>query len=187
MHLIQQKLKLSFSKSRLEDKIDELRKYNGDLRVLTSQIERLHSNGAPTSKPSSLAAKQYQSVQKASLRLYESLSSLWSCAAHTSHAVSIGLEPSPESSLQNVRFQLAVTSVLTSGTIETPLWLSIESSIDQSTAAPQPMAITDRDSLREALRQSSKAKTVKFSIPERPRDSVSSSSCVHDNHGMNLS
>ena len=141
LHLLQQKLKISFSKPRLEAKVDELRKYNGDLRVLAKQITRLkhETELSPSATTTNTSIVKFETVRKASQKLYEALSSLWACKAHDEHSANICLDVGDRQQVDNVRFNMALTYIggtqATTATSDKPLWLTVESLVEQSNSA----------------------------------------------------
>jgi len=124
-----QKVKISFSKTRLTDIINELRLYNEDLGRLSSQIRKLASNSVkPSQTVTSTVTSHLQITQQASIRLYDVLASGWACDDRVEHVASMSLkvEEKCQHSASKVRFNLAVTCVQPSLRCK-PLWLAIES------------------------------------------------------------
>ncbi|KAI9881509.1 MAG: hypothetical protein M1830_000072 [Pleopsidium flavum] len=201
--VLQQKLKLSFSKPRLEEKVDKLRKYNGDLRVLSRQVKCLaeEPSNRPSRRAMDMTTAQYQTVRKASQKLYETLSSVWSCAAHMEHSANICLDEDDRNRnqviLSKVRFNMAFTFAETqdSHTTKDPLWLTIESAFEQTeepTNRPVQPEGTAAYTLTAALQSLDiKAKkSVSFVLPPAPNASAthqaSSSFAALDNTSLDL-
>ncbi|KAL9122298.1 MAG: hypothetical protein Q9187_001146 [Circinaria calcarea] len=182
LHLVHQKLKLSFSKPRLEDKVDDLRKHNGDLRVLVKQIKRLKDESSTRSAPP--AAKgpilKFETVRKVSEKLYDAFSSLWACKVHAEHLASICLHVEDRRQIENVRFNMALTYIGnaqgTIGITEKPLWLTVESLAEQSTAETSPSNVSLPIRTLNATLQNTltKGKSVRFAIPTSPLPNHSS-------------
>lgn len=200
--LFQQKLKLSFSKSGLEKRVDELRKYNGDLRVLSEQVKRLKKERNNLSLPrgAEKTIVHYQTVRKASQKLFDKLSSVWSCAAHLEHSANICLAEDDQNRTQvipsNVCFNMAFTFPETrdSNTTRKPLRLTIESAFEQTEDSADPPVRPERTAihtLTAALHTLDKnGKKVSFALPHATNASVthqpSSSSAALENMPLDL-
>ncbi|KAF4634007.1 hypothetical protein G7Y89_g4108 [Cudoniella acicularis] len=138
--LFRQKVKISFSKNRLTDIINELRDYNEDLRRLSSQIRKLSSNSVLPPQPvTSAVISHLQISQQASSRLYEVLASGWACDDKVEHVASMSLkvEEKCKNSASKVRFNLAFTCIQPSLRCK-PLWLAIESAPNDEPREPPP-------------------------------------------------
>ncbi|KAH7370409.1 hypothetical protein BKA65DRAFT_488374 [Rhexocercosporidium sp. MPI-PUGE-AT-0058] len=138
--LFRQKVKISFSKNRLTDIVNELRDYNKDLRRLSNQIRKLNSNSIQPPQPvTTTAISHLQITQQASSRLYEILASGWACEDGVEHVASMSLkvEENCQHSASKVRFNLAVTCIQPSLRC-TPLWLAIESAPSDGSREPPP-------------------------------------------------
>jgi hypothetical protein len=130
LKLFRQKIKISFSKTRLNDIVDELRLYNSDIARLSSQIRRLGANSvAHSSNTANPAILTHLKVtQHASTRLYEALASKWSCDDRVEHIASMDLRVQEmcRQSDSKVRFNIGV-SCCQLARRPNPLWLAIES------------------------------------------------------------
>lgn len=135
MTIFRQKLKISFSKTRLNQIIDELRNYNSDLHRLSSQIQRLQSNALQSPVTANSAFLSHLKVtQQASGRLYDILASEWLCDDQVTHTASMDLrvEERCRDSNSQVSFSLGIACWRPTAQ-QLPFWLSFESaSIDQS-------------------------------------------------------
>lgn len=130
LKFFRQKIKISFSKTRLNDIVDELRLYNSDIARLSSQIRRLGANSAAHT---SITVNQailtnLKVTQQASTRLYEALASKWSCEDRVEHIASMDLRVQEicRQSDPKVRFNIGVSCCQLAGQ-PNPLWLAIES------------------------------------------------------------
>jgi hypothetical protein len=130
LKLFRQKIKISFSKTRLNDIVDELRLHNSDIARLSSQIRRLGANSVAhssnTANPAILT--HLKATQHASTRLYEALASKWSCDDRVEHIASMDLriQEIGRQSDSKVRFNIGV-SCCQLARRPNPLWLAIES------------------------------------------------------------
>jgi hypothetical protein len=178
--LFRQKIKISFSKTRLNEIVDELRCYNTDLSRLSSQIRRLGVNPIQnTSNTASNAAISHlQVTQQASKRLYDVLASRWSCDERVEHVASMDLNVDERCRQvhSKVRFNLGVSCNQTSIRSD-PFWVSVESTPnDPSTDPPgnenavalqatlQKLGATGK-SVKFALSSSTKSVPTSTSIP----------------------
>jgi hypothetical protein len=130
LKLFRQKIKISFSKTRLNDIVNELRLYNSDIARLSSQIRRLGGNSvAHSSNTVNQAILTHLKVtQHASTRLYEALASKWSCDDRVEHIASMDLRVQEmcRQSDSKVRFNIGVSCCQLAHR-PNPLWLAIES------------------------------------------------------------
>jgi hypothetical protein len=127
--LFRQKIKISFSKTRLNDIVNELRLYNEDLGRLSNQIQQLAGNQTQSSTTvTDTVTSHLYLTRQASIRLYDVLASGWACDDRVEHlaTMSLKVEDKGRQSASKVKFNLAVTCV--KPRIQTnPLWLEIES------------------------------------------------------------
>ncbi|MCJ1248659.1 hypothetical protein MMC30_005877 [Trapelia coarctata] len=186
-YLIRQKLKISFSKPRLIDTINNLRSYNQDFCMLSRQIGRLDQEGRtvrtnprPAQKQ---AARYFGNIQEASKRLHHALSNSWSCETHTEHSASICLDIAhaggPQMVLSAVRFDLIVTSPISSVvSTEETLWLTIESASEEpDDSGNRPLSAIDGPltTLTASLKDAAlgpKPKSVAFVLPPAPGEAT---------------
>lgn len=167
MALFRQKIKISFSKTRLNEIVNELRLYNADLSRLSSQIRRLGANPPQhtSSTISGAAISHLQITQQASKRLYDVLASRWSCDERIEHIASMDLrvDESCRQAHSKVRFNLGV-SCNQIAVQSAPFWLSVES------APTDRLAELPGNEHGEALQATleklgATGKSVKFALP----------------------
>ncbi|KAH0538686.1 hypothetical protein FGG08_004761 [Glutinoglossum americanum] len=136
---LREKLKFSLSKSKLEDCISDLRGLNNDFINISKQIVRLETSnmrlGQTTLAEVDRTVINFQTVQKASQKLYEALAN--ACTVHTEHSAHLCLETemtrSRDTLSSQVRFEMAFTYWPLTGSAVTvePIWLAIESVVNQ--------------------------------------------------------
>jgi hypothetical protein len=170
---ISHKFKLAFSIPDLEAKIDKLRRYNEDLRVLSAQLNRLAKEQTPRQhlRVSTRTTAQCRIVRSAAQKLYDTLSHKWSCVNHVEHSASICLDEEDGSQNQMTFTKVCFNMALTFSkpqeckSTESPIWLTIESTFEQPEesidAASQPR--TTVGTLTNALHNlDKKGKSVHF-------------------------
>ena len=135
MALFPQKIKICFSKTRLEDIIRELRQYNSDFSRLSSQVRRISANALQQSSNivNSAVLAHLKVTQQASARLYDILASKWICDEHLEHIASMDLkvEDRCQLSISKVRFSLGIACGQPP-VQSAPLWLAFESTPNTS-------------------------------------------------------
>lgn len=182
-----QKIKISFSKTRLNEIVDELRLYNSDLSRLSAQIRRLGANSLQNTSNNvgNNVISHLQVTQQASKRLYDVLASRWSCDERIEHVASMDLkvEERCRQSHSKVRFNLGVTC--NQITIHSdPLWLSVESAPHDPAA--DPVAVPQAVALQASLQKlGASGRSVKFAIPSSMK-SVSAASSIPQSLGPHL-
>jgi hypothetical protein len=167
--IFRSKIKISFSKTRLHDSIDELRRYNEDLITHSRQMRELAAQRSVQRylyTASSKVITHFQVVQKASERLHDILASKWSCDERIEHiaGMSLNVEDAEKchQSASKVRFSLVLTCVpQNSKSRPEPLWLKIESAPGEQAEPPVAM---DGMAVDEAMLQA-KLRTVRFTMP----------------------
>lgn len=174
LNLFRQKIKISFSKTRLNEIIDELRLYNSDLGRLSSQIRKLGTNSLQTtsSSISNTVLSHLEVTQRASSRLYDALASRWACDEHVEHIASMDLRVDERCrhTHSKVRFKLGVSCKQLTIQSE-PCWLSIES------APSEPLndiSIVEKSAaLQTSLHNlGASGRTVKFVLPSSTPASI---------------
>ncbi|KAL9118832.1 MAG: hypothetical protein Q9187_004613 [Circinaria calcarea] len=91
---VAKKLKFSFSESRLNETLAELKSLNDDFIRLSAQISRLEGHRRQAEKPPkglSQNVEKFRLIQEASKHVYGALSN--SCTKHTEHLTHFCLEP----------------------------------------------------------------------------------------------
>lgn len=165
--LFRQKIKISFSKTRLNEIVNELRLYNADLSRLSSQIRRLGANSPQNTSGtiSSTAISHLQITQQASRRLYDVLAMRWSCDERIEHIASMDLrvDESCRQAHSKVRFNLGV-SCNQIAVHSAPFWLSVESAPTDRLA--EPPGNEHGEALQGTLQKlGATGKSVKFALP----------------------
>ncbi|TAQ84987.1 hypothetical protein B7494_g6697 [Chlorociboria aeruginascens] len=171
--LFRQKIKISFSKTRLNDITDELRRYNEDLVTLSRQIRDLaaEKESTPPSHGTSIEAlSHFDYSNQASSRLYEILAAQWACDDRIIHVASMSLEVKDAGKCRHASSKVCFSLRLSCGVQnvpeqQNPLWLEIESAPNNSnTKVPQENLLKDPlDNLQIALeKMGSKDRTVRF-------------------------
>lgn len=170
LSLFRQKLKISFSKTRLNDIVDELRLYNDDLFKLSRQIRELTENRSqetPLVQLTSTAISRFRATRQASARLYDVLASKWSCEDRVEHVASLSLkvEEQCRHTSSKVRFNLALSCRQAATSNSEPLWLAIESA--PSNSASLQKAPPEASTALEATLQKMGAtgRSVRFELP----------------------
>jgi hypothetical protein len=169
--LFRQRLKISFSKTRLNDIVDELRVYNDDLCKLSRQMRELAANTSqelPSAQLGSNMISHFRTARQASEKLYDVLASKWSCDDHIEHVASMSLRVEEEcrNASSKVRFKLALICKQTTASPAEPLWLAIESAPSGS-VSPQRVSLEEASAALEATLQKMGAtgRTVRFNLP----------------------
>ncbi len=106
---IRQRLNISFSKNRFDDKLKELRIHLGSLKTLRERVTSIKEDRAEPKNMSTEPGTHFRLVQRASSRLYEALSSLWQCEVHEEHVATICLDSKqmgPCHKSRDIRFDL---------------------------------------------------------------------------------
>lgn len=164
--MFRQKIKISFSKTRLNDITNELRDYNEDLGRISAQIRRLGTL-TPTSASTTVTnttISHIRTTQQASIRLYDVLASGWSSDDCTEHVATMSLrvEQPCRHTASKVRFSMSVACTQQTVWGE-PLWLAIESAPSES--LQKPLSATPSTGLQSALQKMGAAKrSVKFDL-----------------------
>jgi hypothetical protein len=169
--VFRQRLKISFSKTRLNNIVDELRLHNDDLCKLSRQIRELAANRTQEQSPvqrTSTAISHLRTTRQASARLYDVLASKWSCDELVEHVASISLkvEDQCRHASSKVRFNLALICRQAAASHSEPLWLAIESA--PSDSASLQKSVPERPSMAlEATLQKMGAtgRSVRFELP----------------------
>jgi hypothetical protein len=161
-----QKMKISFGKTRLNDIVHELRLYNEDLGRLARQIRKLRTISSQSSfAVTTSIVSNVQNTQKASIRLYDILSSGWSCEELVDHVatMSLKIDETSRNSGSKVRFKMAVTCNQPWSEDE-PLWLAIESAPNEPSQEKGPT--NSSTSLQATLEKAItwKPRSVKFDL-----------------------
>lgn len=168
-------MKISFTKSRLNDIIRDLRDWNGDLQNLRNQINthkdifRLEQSGMQ--KTQKIALQHLKITKDASNRLYDILACKWCCDERIYHVASLDLLVDERCMDLNskVRFRLGFACWRASGAISLPqLWLAIESTPNEShTQAPKASIFVLGSKLQGALEGTVKEpRHVRIELPD---------------------
>jgi hypothetical protein len=169
--LFRQKLKISFSKTRLNDIVDELRLHNDDLCKLSRQIRELAANRSqelPLIQLTSNDISHFRTTRQASARLYDALASKWSCDDRIEHVASMSLkvEERCRHSSSKVRFNLALTCRQATENPLQPLWLAIESAPSDSASTQRTLPEEASTALKATLQKmGATSRTVRFNMP----------------------
>ena len=174
------KLKFSFSKSKLDTALAELKSLNDDFRTLAAQTSKLEGQRLQQAqKPSRQISRdvdRFRMIQKASQKVYQALSG--ACTKHSEHlthfrldAVAIDNGDTPQ-----VRFKLAFTHLTLQGLASAgdPLWFVIESIMGNTGKSIQ--LGKDSFNLVQTLKRSSDA--TQDDPPKKPKKSVRFQSAV---------
>ncbi|KAL8727371.1 MAG: hypothetical protein Q9181_005730 [Wetmoreana brouardii] len=143
---LRQRSKVSFSKDRLDDKLEELQDRIDGLRKLRKQVERIEENR--DMYPSTRAITDLsigRVIQRASSDLHDVLSCLWQCETSSQHFAGIALDVeharlSAFDSSRKVQFKLAwscLTPSLPTGLPSRHLWLSVDTVVDEKTVTEE--------------------------------------------------
>ena len=164
---ISKKLKFSFSESRLDNILTDLKSLNDDFHRLSDQTYRLerHRNriSQTPSSSSSHEVEKFRIIQEASKHAYGALSN--SCTKHTEHLShfcleAVTLDDAPTS---QVRFKLAFTHVLLAENLTPgdPVWFLIESIVDSAKSSDNQANRLSSGALRlvENLKRQSEVST----------------------------
>ena len=138
-----EKLRLSFSKTRLEDNITKLRAYNEDFRVLALQarqaVPQAKNLCSRLSRNLRSNVRKYQTIGNASCRVYEALQR--SCTKHAEHTAYFSMEVEhvflEKDSKPQVKFEMAFTHQASINTINSgdPVWFLLCSKMTEQVAA----------------------------------------------------
>jgi len=152
------KIKFSFSRSKLDGSLADLKTLNDDFRTLSAQTSRLgHRTQAVPLKTAKANedVRKFRLIQKASQKVYEALGR--SCTKHTEHLTHFCLDAV---ALENgdtpqVQFKLAFTHMTLQGSASSgdPVWFLIESIIGNSADKPVELR-KDTFSLVQTLKRS---------------------------------
>ena len=160
-HNLGEKLRFSFSKSRLDDNIAKLRSHNDDLRTLavqtrprTSTATRLRSNPPRVSR---YDIQKYQVIGKASCQVYEALRK--ACTKHSEHMAHFRTEVEhavldEKSSLQ-IKFEMAYTHRVRIDVpyLEDPIWFLVDSIISEHIDTCTSKETACMDELKKSLKR----------------------------------
>ncbi len=107
---LRQRSKISFSKDRFDEKLEELEKRIESLHRIRKHVVHLNSASDLSQAAPPARVTQLGLVRVASSRLHEVLSSLWQCETAEEHFANIGLDGNgerPAHSSQKIHFELA--------------------------------------------------------------------------------
>lgn len=124
------KTQFALSKKDLQEDIRQLRSLINDFHILAEQTRK--SFGIrPPERPSKLSQRdveKFRRVQVVSQALYDAMGT--ACTVHSSHYVLLGLQPTVKESSLRVQFSMALQQSVLGTTLETPIWLNIESELE---------------------------------------------------------
>ena len=174
---LRSKLVLSFTKSGLLERLDDLSKRNQEfVAVLQSVNQNEIDTEAHPQVTGGLCIDQFKPVREASFQLFEDITSLLNCDTHTEHAANISLDSdtaifseSQESRSTRLRFTLALEFMKQQATPTEPICLRIESNMVSESQLPNDIASgkrkKDDDTQTELLKaESKKQRKVRFVI-----------------------
>lgn len=131
-----EKLRLSFSKSKLDENVTRLRAHNEDFRVLTQQTRQVVSEPKSTRCRSvGTNIVRYRTIGKASCQVYQALQR--ACTKHAEHLAHFRVEVEHTASFKNsnpeVKFDMAFTHRATVDTLHSgdPVWFLVSSTINE--------------------------------------------------------
>ena len=141
---MKKKLKFSFSESRLNKHLAQLKSLNDDFRNLSGQITKLENYKASSAQGPSQRLhadiEKFSNIQKASKKVYEALRT--ACTKHNQHVAHFPVEAKycvvDRDSSPHIHFDLAFTHhVSLSGTAcpGDPIWFAIKSTINETNSA----------------------------------------------------
>lgn len=182
------RFKISVSKPRLDDLLQELRDYNKDFETLSKQISRLKTMPLTLASSVQPAARvvhsQFKIAQQASKGLFYNLDSEWPCDEQTRHVASMSLRLGDcfQNKTSRVSFSLAVKCVQPAS--EKSVRLVIESA--PKVAQDETKIVKATDHLQEALENAAGGKRVRFSLPVRPVATPNATTQVHVPQGTQI-
>ncbi|TVY82353.1 hypothetical protein LSUE1_G003453 [Lachnellula suecica] len=123
------KIKISFSKTRLNETVNELRLHNDDLRVLATQVSAVTREKGPITTSTSSFVFELQTTQQASEALHVFLKTKWLCDSQVDHAanLSLDLEAPQRHFYSGVGFHLSLTCSSQTPRSQDTIWLNIKS------------------------------------------------------------
>lgn len=131
-----EKLRLSLSKSKLDENITKLRAYNDDFRVLTQQTRQVVSEPKSTRlRTAGNNIVRYRTIGKASCSVYQALQR--ACTKHAEHLAHFRVEVEHTASLKDsnpeVKFDMAFTHRASVDTLHPrdPIWFLVSSIINE--------------------------------------------------------
>ncbi|KAH0541225.1 hypothetical protein FGG08_004281 [Glutinoglossum americanum] len=148
-HHLRQKVKLSFGRPSLNEKVNDLRHRNQAFLAISRQVVRFNGymqSSAQVKQPMQVDRdlEKLQKMRAASQRLYQVLTNLWSCPEHTEHSANLrlcsGTSELPAEPPSKISFGIAVTywgieqPTLPS---EPPFLLVIESTVDEDASTTE--------------------------------------------------
>ena len=133
------RLKISFSKSRLNATVDELRTYNWDLKAIRMQLLDMATQLAQTPTPdrTNEIIADLNIARKASEKLHGLLVSKWVCSDRVQHMANLSLDVGGAQQCKfasRVKFHLSIRCISSNkNTVTDTIWVDVESATKIST------------------------------------------------------
>lgn len=160
-HNLSEKLRLSFSKSRLDENVAKLRSHNDDLRILALQTRpstlTVKRVGSSPSRATRNDIRKYQTIGRVSCQVYEALGK--ACTKHTEHMAHFRTDVEhfihDENTSPHVKFDIAFTHrVLTNAPYSgDPIWFLVDSIINEHIDTCTGNQKTCMDDLQRTLKR----------------------------------
>ena len=157
------KLRFSFSKTRLDENLRDLRSLNDDFRSLNDDLRTFSSQRAArqitSQKTTRYTHKEIQVcriIGKASRQVYEALGK--ACTKHTEHLAHLNLkvehEPCQGAIISELKFQMAFTHLTLSGLSQgEPVWIVVDSITEGAEKTEHLKTIPKIDQMTASLKR----------------------------------